>query len=81
MTDEKPVVPPPPWTVEALGEETYIRLAVAYGCFDPRCEPHSYRPSLDLTAWFPPLSASSPVTFDALAQTKQAADTAKKLDR
>lgn len=34
------------WAVEALGEEEYIRRAVAGGYFDPRREPAGYRPAL-----------------------------------
>lgn len=34
------------WTVEALGEEEYIRRAVEGGYFDPRREPRNFRPAL-----------------------------------
>jgi hypothetical protein len=36
--------------VEQLGEELYIKLALEYGCFDPRRDPA--RPALDLTTPF-----------------------------
>ncbi|TXH18428.1 MAG: hypothetical protein E6R03_02200 [Hyphomicrobiaceae bacterium] len=41
-------IPEGPWTVERLGEELYVKLALEYGCFDPRRE--TFRPALDLTA-------------------------------
>lgn len=37
-------IPPPPWTVAALGEDLYITLAKEHGCYDP-----TGRPDLDLT--------------------------------
>jgi len=42
-------LPPLPWTVEALGEETYYKLASELGYFNPRSERKDYRPSLDPT--------------------------------
>lgn len=42
-------LPPLPWTIEALGEETYCKIAVELGYFNPKSENKSYRPSLDPT--------------------------------
>ena len=42
-------LPPLPWTVEALGEEVYCKIAAELGYFNPKSENKSYRPSLDPT--------------------------------
>lgn len=42
-------LPPLPWTVEALGEETYCKIAAELGYFNPKGEPRDYRPALDPT--------------------------------
>ena len=42
-------LPPLPWTVEALGEEAYCKIAAELGYFNPKSENKSYRPSLDPT--------------------------------
>lgn len=42
-------LPPLPWTVEALGEEMYCKIAAELGYFNPKSENKSYRPSLDPT--------------------------------
>lgn len=42
-------LPPLPWTIEALGEETYCKIAAELGYFNPKSENKSYRPSLDPT--------------------------------
>lgn len=34
------------WTIEALGEEAYVRKALEGGYFDPKREPQGYRPPL-----------------------------------
>jgi hypothetical protein len=52
MAEQKPLIPAPDpqtgWSLEHLGAEKYQELAVAYGCFDPRQEPSTYRPPLGL---------------------------------
>lgn len=40
-------LPPLPWTHQALGEETYCKIAVELGYFNPKAERKDYRPSLD----------------------------------
>ena len=40
-------LPPLPWTHQALGEETYCKIATELGYFNPKAESGQYRPSLD----------------------------------
>ena len=44
-------LPPLPWTVEALGEEVYCKIAAELGYFNPKSERKDYRPSLDPTPY------------------------------
>lgn len=50
-------LPLPPWTVEALGEEAYCKLALELGFFDPTKEPKGYRPALDPTPYLDVIKA------------------------
>lgn len=50
-------LPLPPWTVEALGEETYCKLALELGFFNPKMERKDYRPALDPTPYLDAIKA------------------------
>lgn len=52
-------LPPLPWTVEALGEQVYCKLASELGYFNPASERKDYRPSLDPTPYMDLIKAKT----------------------
>lgn len=62
-------IPEGPWTVEALGEDEYKRLANEYGCFNPSLEPPTFRPPLDLTAAYQAQQTKQPASAGTQPQS------------
>lgn len=54
------------WTVEALGEEAYVKKALDGGYFDPRREPKGFRPPLSRNTFSgPPFTSDRRIWLDS----------------
>jgi glycosyltransferase involved in cell wall biosynthesis len=53
------------WTVEALGEQVYIKKALEGGFFNPHREPASYRPPLSKPVGGPPFKTDRRIWLDS----------------